>query len=217
MSMCRSAALGGTLPRPSRAHMPHMSAPCVLASHSPITPDRRSHILRGPQNARACPEDATARAQRHVRRPVRRRLRAAAARRNARGAACEQPANSHAASGRAPASASTTRCGGGRPTPSSAAGYASSRPVRIASAARRDETKHSYMPSPDTGRSARRRRRREAHGHRRDASTRDAAANDDRACGRAVLGRDRGPRRRARGARGSAVLRSASAPTPTLT
>ncbi len=40
---CRRAALGGTMPRPqSHPYPPGTSAPCVLASHSPITPRRRA-------------------------------------------------------------------------------------------------------------------------------------------------------------------------------
>jgi hypothetical protein len=35
-------ALGGALPRPrARPYALHMNAPCVLASHSPITPSQR--------------------------------------------------------------------------------------------------------------------------------------------------------------------------------
>jgi hypothetical protein len=49
-ALCRRAALGGALPRPqSRPYLFDTDAPCVLASHSPITPRRRGIVMEGTQ------------------------------------------------------------------------------------------------------------------------------------------------------------------------
>ncbi len=120
-------------------------------------PDHQlSHLFTG-NCARARRASAAARAQRRASRPARRARRAAAARSTATEARCARSASSTAASGRAPASASTTRGAAGRARrrpPRRRAMSVAERPASrspIAAAASEAETKHSYIPSPETG------------------------------------------------------------------